>query len=358
MSDVIKILTINPGSTSTKIAVYENETEKFKINIEHSAEELAKYNSVAEQYDLRKNTILKVLAEINFNVSELNAIAARGGTLPPAKGGAYKINDAMVDFLTHRPLAEHASNVAALIAYEIAGQLNIPSYIYDAISSDELDDISRISGMPTLPRTSLCHVLNMRAVCRKVAEAHNKKYSEMNIIVAHLGGGITISVHKEGKMVDIVSDDEGPFSPERAGRVPCRSLIDMCYSGRYDHKTMRKMLRGNGGLIAYTGTSSAIEVEARIKGGDENVKLIYEAMASQVAKGIGELATVVKGKVDVIILTGGIAHSKMFTEWVIERVQFIAPVEIVAGENELEALALGVLRVLRGEETAHEFNLN
>lgn len=358
MTDMIKILAINPGSTSTKIAVYENETEKFKINIEHSAEDLAKYNSVAEQYDMRKNTILKVLSDNNFNVSELSTIAARGGALPPIKGGAYKINDAMVDLLAHRPFAEHASNVAALIAFEIAEQLNIPCYIYDAISSDELDDISRISGMPALPRTSLCHVLNMRAVCRKVAEAKQREYADMNIIVAHLGGGITVSLHEQGKMVDIVSDDEGPFSPERAGRVPCRSLIDMCYSGKYDHKTMRKMLRGNGGLVAYTGTSSAVEVEARIKDGDENAKLIYEAMASQIAKGIGELATVVKGKVDVIVLTGGIAHSRMFTAWIAERVQFIAPVEIVAGENELESLALGVLRVLRREEKAHEFNLN
>lgn len=357
MSEVIKILAINPGSTSTKIAVYENETEKFKINIEHSVDELAKYNSVVEQYDLRKDTILKVLADKNFDISELNAIAARGGALPPIKGGAYKINDAMVDLLTHRPAAEHASNVAALIAYDIAEQLGIPSYIYDAISADELDGISRISGMPSIPRASLCHVLNMRAVCQKVAEAHQRKYSDMNIIVAHLGGGITLSIHKQGKMVDIVSDDEGPFSPERAGRVPCRDLLDMCYSGKYDHKTMRKMLRGKGGLVAYTGTSSAVEVEAKIKEGDANAKLVYEAMALQIAKGIGELATVVKGKIDVIVLTGGIAHSKMFTAWIAERVEFIAPVEIVPGENELESLALGVRRVLRGEEKAHEFDL-
>ena len=357
MDKTLQILAINPGSTSTKIAIYENEIQKFKTTIEHSAEELEKYKTVAEQYEMRKDAILEYLKNNDYDVAQLDGIAARGAPLPPLNTGAYKINASMVDRVKNRPLAEHASNLAAIIAYELAEKLSIPAYIYDAISSDELSDIARISGMPLIPRDSLLHTLNTRAVCMKTAQKMNKIYKDLNIIIAHLGGGITISVHSKGRIIDIVSDDEGPFSPERAGRVPCRKLIDMCYSGKYDHGTMRKMLRGKGGLVAYTGTSSAIEVEEKIKSGDENARLVYEAMAYQISKGIGELATVVNGDVDVIIITGGIAYSDIITGWIKERVKFIAPVEIVPGENELEALANGVLRVLRGEETAHEYDL-
>lgn len=351
----VKILVINPGSTSTKIAVYENESEKFKINIEHTPEELAPYTFVAEQFELRKNAVLKALNDNGFDLSDLDVISARGGLLPPLKGGAYRINAAMVDRLRHRPAAEHASNVAAMIAFELGEKLQIPAYIYDAISADELADIARFSGMPALPRKSLCHVLNMRAMGRKAAEKLGKDYRKMNIIVAHLGGGITVSIHQQGKMVDIASDDEGPFSPERAGRVPCRDFLDLCYSGKHDHQTMRKLLRGRGGLVGYLGTSNAIEVERAIQSGNEESKQVYEAMAYQIAKAIGELATVVNGEVDIIVLTGGLAYSQMLTGWVSDRVKFIAPVEIFAGENETESLALGVLRVHLGEETAHEY---
>jgi len=277
--------------------------------------------------------------------------------LPPLQGGAYRVNEAMIDRLRHRPTSEHASNVAAIIAYEIASPVHIPAYIYDAISVDELEAIARVTGMPAISRTSLCHTLNMRAVARKVATAHQKEYNDLNLIVAHLGGGITVSLHHKGKMIDIVSDDEGPFSPERAGRVHCRLLIDLCYSGKYDHQTMRKMLRGAGGLVAYLGTNSAIEVQERISKGDKEAALIYNAMAYQIAKAIGELATVVKGQIDGIALTGGLAYSTMLTAWIGERVKFLAPVSVVPGENELESLALGAGRVLRGEEPAHEYDL-
>jgi len=353
-----KILAINPGSTTTKIGVFENGQERFKTNIEHPAAELEKYHNVAAQYDMRKDAILSYLREQNYDVAQLDAIAARGAPIAPLKGGAYRINQSMVDRLKSSQMIEHASNLAALIAYEIGEPLGIPSYIYDAISTDELTDIARISGMPAIPRPSLVHTLNMRAVCHKLADKQGKKYQDMTIIAAHLGGGITISIHHQGTMIDIVSDDEGPFSPERAGKVPCRALIDLCYSGTYDHGTMRKMLRGRGGLVAYLGTSNAIEVEKMIEQGDEKARLVYEAMGYQIAKGIGELATVVNGKVDAIILTGGIAYSKMLTEWIQKRVAFIAPVEIFPGENELESLSNGVTRVLSGEETFHEFSLN
>ncbi|MFA6506408.1 MAG: butyrate kinase [Treponemataceae bacterium] len=355
MAKTMKILAINPGSTSTKIALYEDDKELFKTNIEHSADELAKYPNVASQYDMRKDAILAYLKSNNFDPSTLDAIAARGGPIPYLKGGAYRVNDAMTAMLKSKEVPEHASNLAGLIAYEITKPLGKNAYIYDAISADDFADIARISGMPALPRQSLCHVLNMRAVARKTAAEMGKPYSSLNLIVAHLGGGITVSVHRDGKMEDIVSDDEGPFSPERAGRVPCRALIDLCYSGKYDFGTMKKMLRGKGGLVAYLGTSNCIEVEKRIDAGDAQAKLILEAMAYQIAKSIGDLATVVNGKVDAIVLTGGIAYSKLVTGWISDRVSFIAPVKLVPGENELESLALGILRVLRGDEKANEY---
>jgi butyrate kinase len=349
------ILAINPGSTSTKLGLFEDEAEVFKASIEHPADRIAEFPTVGSQYAMRKEAVLAFLKGRGVDPSTLDAIAARGGPLPSLSGGAYRVSETMVDWLRNRPLAEHVSNLAGIIAYEIGEGLGVPSFIYDAISADELSDIARISGMPAIPRQSLCHVLNMRAVGRKVALGMGKAYGELNLIVAHLGGGISISMHRRGRMEDIVSDDEGPFSPERAGRVPCRALIDLCYSGAYDHAAMRKMLRGKGGLVAYAGTSDVVEIESRIDAGDAGAELLLEAMAYQVAKGIGELATVVRGQVDAIVLTGGIARSKRVTSWVAERVSFIAPVEIVPGENELESLALGVLRVLRGQEKARAY---
>lgn len=351
-----KILAINPGSTSTKIAIYENEKEVFCKTLNHPIEEIEKYNNVAEQFNMRKEVILSFLQENGYNINELSAVVGRGGMVPSVKSGAYIVNDKMMDRLKNNPIMEHASNLGALIGHEIAADVNIPAYIYDSVRVDELSDIARISGMPDIPRTSSSHVLNSRAIAMKVANKYNKKYADMNLIVAHLGGGISLSIHEKRQIVDIISDDEGPFSPERAGRVPCRDLIDACYSGRFDKDTMKKKLRGNGGLKAYLNTVDAREVEKMIENGDKKAKLVYEAMAYQIAKGIGELSTVVKGKVDAIIITGGIAYSNMITTWIKERVEFIAPVEIMPGENEMEALALGILRVLKGEENAREYD--
>ena len=350
-----KILAINPGSTSTKVSLYEDEKEIFTEKIEHPLEVIEKFENVEDQLHMRKELVMEVLKEKNFDIKELSAVVARGGMLPPVKPGAYMINELMVDRVENRPVMEHASNLAAPIAFEIARQVGVPSYIYDSVMSDELPDIAHISGMPDLPRTSSSHVLNTRAMAIKASEERGKKYEDMNIIVAHLGGGISINIHEKGRIVDLVSDDEGPFSPERAGRVPCRELINLCYSGKYDKKTMQRKLRGNGGLRAYLNTIDVRDVEKMIAEGNEYAKLIFDAMAYQIAKGIGELATVTEGNVDVIILTGGIAHSKMLTDKVTKRVSFIAPVEILAGENEMEALALGALRVLRGQEQAREY---
>lgn len=350
-----KILAINPGSTSTKIAIYQDEKEIFCENIEHEMKELEKFELVIEQFEMRKKKIISLLEDRGYKLTELAATVGRGGMLPTVKSGAYRVNDAMLDRLKNNPIFEHASNLGALIAYEIANMVDVPAYIYDSVRVDELEEIARISGMPEIPRTSTNHVLNSRAVAMKVANKHGKKHNEINCIVAHLGGGISINVQSKGKLIDVIPDDEGTFSPERAGRVPCKALIDLCYSGEYDEKTMHKKLRGNGGLKAYLNTHDAREVEKKIEKGDKYAELVYEAMAYQVAKGIGEMATVVEGNVDYIILTGGIAYSKLFTDWIIKRVKFIAPIELMPGENEMESLALGTLRVLRGEEEAHEY---
>ncbi|AYD40644.1 butyrate kinase [Clostridium fermenticellae] len=350
-----KILAINPGSTSTKIALYKDEKEVFCKTLDHLVEEIERYDNVADQFDMRKDIVLSFLKNNGYEVKELDAVVGRGGMVPKVKSGAYKVNETMVDRLKNNPIVGHASNLGALIAYEIANSIGVSAYIYDSVRVDELKDIARISGMPDIPRTSTSHALNTRAMAMKVAKKYGKKYSDMNFIVAHLGGGISVNVHRKGQMVDIMADDEGPFSPERAGRVPCNALIDLCYSGKYDKKTMKKKLRGNGGLKAYLNTVDAREVEKMIKNGDERAKLVYEAMAYQIAKGIGELSTVVEGKVDVIVITGGIAYSDMITRWIKKRVEFIAPVEIMPGENEMESLALGILRVLKGEEEAKEY---
>jgi len=350
-----KILAINPGSTSTKISLYEDEQEVFTKKLDHPLEQIEKFDNVEDQLNMRKDLVMAFLKEKNFDINELSAVVARGGMLPPVKTGAYIINELMVDRVENRPIMEHASNLAAPIAYGIAKKVGIPSYIYDCVMADELPDIARISGMPDIPRTSSSHVLNTRAMAIKAANNRGMKYEKMNIIVAHLGGGISINVHEKGRIIDLVSDDEGPFSPERAGRVPCRDLINLCYSGKFDKKTMQRKLRGNGGLRAYLNTIDAREVEQMIEEGNEEAKLVYEAMAYQIAKGIGELATVIEGNVDAIILTGGIAYSKMLTDWIVKRVKFIAPVEILAGENEMESLAFGALRVLRGEESARQY---
>lgn len=350
-----KILAINPGSISTKIALYEDDKEVFCKTLDHPAKEIDNYNKIADQFEMRKEVVLSFLKENGYDINELAAVVGRGGMVPSVKAGAYKVNEVMVDRLKNKPVIEHASNLGALIAYEISNSIGVSAYIYDSVRVDEMKDIARISGMPDITRESTSHVLNSRAMAMKVAKLYGKTYSEMNFVIAHLGGGISVSVHEKGRIVDIISDDEGPFSPERSGRVPCKALIDLCYSGKYDKNTMDKKLRGNGGLKAYLGTVDVREALKRAENGDENARLVLEAMAYQVAKGIGELATVVDGEVDAVIITGGIAYSQDITSWIKKRVQFIANVEIMPGENEMESLALGTLRVLRGEESYSDY---
>ncbi|MFA9398468.1 MAG: butyrate kinase [Clostridiaceae bacterium] len=348
------ILAINPGSTSTKIAVYENQVEIISTTI-NTPPSLENFNNDIGEYDSTKSLVLNFLKEKNYNINKLSAVVGRGGMLPPVKSGAYLVNDMMIDRLKNRPIITHASNLGAIIAYEIAKPLNINAYIYDSVAVDELSDIARISGLLDIPRISLSHALNSRAMAIKAAKLNNKEYKNMNIIVAHLGGGISISLHSYGKMIDLVSDDEGPFSPERSGRVPCGHFMDLCFSNKYTYKEIKSKLRGTGGLYSYLNTKDTIKVQNMILNGDEKAKLIFEAMGYQIAKGIGELATVVDGQIDCIVLTGGMAHSNMLTSFVEKKISFISKVIILPGENELESLAFGVLRVLRKEEKAREY---
>jgi butyrate kinase len=348
-----KVLAINPGSTSTKIALFEDSTQVFKTNIEHPNSELEKYKSIADQYEMRHDAILEVLRSNSFDVKELDAVVGRGGLLPPVKSGAYRVNELMVERLRNNPVVEHASNLGAIISYSIAEPLGIPSFIYDSVAVDELEPIAKITGIKQIKRSSFAHALNMRAVAIKTAKEMGKELKDVNFIVTHLGGGISVCVIKNGKMVDIVSDDEGPFSPERSGRIPAKEMMNLCY--KEDKAVVKKLLRGKGGLVSLLGTNSALDVEKMIADGDENAKLVYSAMAYQIAKGIGELATVVDGEVDRIIVTGGIAYSKFITSAIEKRVKFIAPVVMVPGENEMEALSQGTIRVLKGEEEAHEY---
>lgn len=358
MSKVFKILTINPGSTSTKIAVFDNEDLVFEKTLRHSSEEIGKYERVSDQFEFRKAVIEEVLEEAGVKIADLDAVVGRGGLLKPIKGGTYEVNEAMIADLKVGVLGEHASNLGGIIAKEIGNEVNIPSYIVDPVVVDEMNEIARISGIPEINRASIFHALNQKAIARRYAKESNKEYKECNLIVAHMGGGISVGAHEMGNVVDVANalDGEGPFSPERSGGLPVGDLVKMCFSGKYTQDEIKKRIKGNGGLVGYLNTNDAREVEGRIENGDEKAKLVYEAMAYQVSKEIGSCAAVLKGKVDAILLTGGIAYSKGFTAMIEDRVKFIADVKIYPGEDEMIALAQGGLRVLNGEEEAQVYD--
>lgn len=344
------ILAINPGSTSTKIALYEDESLIFFEQAEHSDEDFAAFPNILDQLDFRLEIIHSILKHHQIKGEALNAVVGRGGLLPPVNAGGYLVNERLKNVILSGNLSPHASNLGALLADKIAAPFEIPAYIYDSVSSHEFREIAMITGIPEYLRHSQCHVLNSKAMGRKVAEKYGKRYENLNLIVAHLGGGISISIHEKGKIIDAIGDDSGPFSPERTGSLPLLYVVDLCYSGQYTKDGMIRKIRGLGGIKAHLGTHDCRLVEKMIADGNEKAKLIYEAEAYQIAKGIGELAPVLNGTIDYIILTGGISHSEMMTRMITERVKFIAPVEIMPGEAEMEALALGTLRILRGEE--------
>ena len=347
-----RILVINPGSTSTKIGVFENDVAVFEKTIRHETEQINSFENIIDQYEFRKNIILETLDEEGFNISKLNAVCGRGGLLKPIEGGTYAVNEAMLTDLREGVAGQHASNLGGIIAYEIAKALNLPSYIVDPVVVDELAPIARISGFSLIERKSIFHALNQKAVARRVAKDLERKYEELNLIVTHMGGGITVGVHEKGKVVDVNNGlhGEGPFSPERAGTVPAGDLVSLCYSGSYYREEVMKKLVGQGGLVGYLGTNDAVKVEQLIEKGDEKAKLIYSAMAYQVAKEIGSASAVLCGKVDAIILTGGLAYGKDFVREISDRINWIADCIIYPGENELQALAEGALRILRGDE--------
>lgn len=352
---MIKTLVINPGSTSTKIAWYEDMTLRWQKNIEHNSKVLSRYSTVFSQLQFRLDTIINAIDNQGSDIHDLSCVMARGGLLPPLSSGGYEVNQIMLEVLEHRPMNHHASNLGAAIGYRIAEQLGIKAYIYDPVTVDEMIDVARITGIKGILRHGQGHNLNMRAAAMKYCKEHHLSYEEQSLIVAHLGGGITLTLQSKGRIIDMISDDEGPFSPERAGLIPNFKLAKRICQDAMTYEDSMKMLQRKGGLVSLLGISDVRTVEEMIASGNHEAKLAYEAMALGVAEAIGRLATVVCGQVNQIILTGGIAFSEMFTNIVSERVKFIAPVSIIPGENEMQALADGAYRILSGIEEAKPF---
>jgi butyrate kinase len=352
-----KILSINPGATSTKVALYQD-TKPMKVEvIRHLPDELSAFKHTLDQLDYRKELILKFLQRNDVKVSNLSAVVGRGGPFKSLESGTYVVNDKMLsDIKMGNIQADHPSNLGALIAYEITKHTHVSAFIVDPVSVDEFPAVARISGLPELPRKSLSHALNIKMVARKAASELGKKYEELNLIIVHLGSGISVSSHLKGRMIDVNNaNDMGPFSPQRTGALPVTGLAKLCFSGKYTNPDMYNLLTKKGGLLAHLGTDNVEEVERRIDQGDQKAKLIYEAMVYQIAKEIGAMATTLNGDVSAIVLTGGIANSKRLVNLITNRVKFIASVLVFPGEDEMEALTLGALRVLSGEENPKEY---
>lgn len=353
----LKLLIINPGSTSTKIGVYNDQDEILVETLRHSSEEIGEYETIYDQFQFRKNIILEVLKEKNFDINSLDAVVGRGGMLKPMASGTYRVNEKMLEDLKAGVQGQHASNLGGILANEIGNELKIPSFIVDPVVVDELEDVARVSGMPELPRESKFHALNQKAVAKRFAKESGKMYEDLKLIVVHMGGGVSVGAHTSGKTVDVNNalDGEGPFSPERAGTVPIGSLIKMCYSGDYTEQEVYSKIVGKGGYVAYLDTNDARDVIKLEEEGNVEGKLYFNAFIYQVAKAIGEMSTVLCGEVDSIILTGGIAYSEKVVKNIKARVDFIAPITVYPGEDELLALAEGTIRVLTGEEESKEY---
>lgn len=353
---MITILAVNPGSTSTKIALYEEENCIWKENIEHAYEEVSQYKFIYDQYAMRIKAIENTIDKHGAKLDSLDAIVGRGGPAMAFKPGAYKLNKDLVELLSSNPKNNHISLLGGIIAYNMAQPLGIPSFIYDAVTVDEFEDVARVSGLNGIERESSGHYLNIRAAARKAGEQKQSSVEDMNLILAHLGGGITIACMEKGRIVELISDDEGPMSPERSGGLPLRKVIDLCYKG--EKNDVLKMIRGDGGVASYLGVTDIREVEKRILDGDKKAELIFDAMVYQVANWLAYLTPIVKGEIDYIVLTGGLAYSERFTNAVKERVGFLAELIIIPGENELESLAYGGLRVIQGKEEYNTYTKN
>ncbi len=346
------ILAINPGSTSTKIAVFEGTHQIFVTNIQHSIEDLKPFERITDQREYRKDLIIREINDAGIYKNYILAVMGRGGLIKPVPSGVIEVNDALMRDLIDSPLGEHASNLGGLIAFDIAQLLTkARAFIVDPVVVDEFEPLARIAGHPLFERKSIFHPLNQKAVARMHANAHNKQYEELNLIVAHMGGGITIGAHKKGKVIDVNNglDAEGPITPERSGTLPCGDLVELCFSGRYSQKEIKNMLKGKGGYVAYFGTNNGYQIEQLALDGDAKAQLIQEALAYQVAKFVGAMSTVLKGEVDGILLTGGMAHGKAIVDTITERVKHISPVFVYPGEDEMRALAMNGLRVINEE---------
>jgi butyrate kinase len=353
-----KILVINPGSTSTKIAVYDGRNSIFLKTVKHSLEQLARYEKISDQYEFRKEVILNELIHAEIDIEKIDAVVGRGGLIKPIESGVYEVNEAMKEDLRKGVMGEHASNLGGLIADDIAKSLpHARAFIADPVVVDELEDVARITGLPEMPRRSVFHALNQKAVARSFASSRDKKYKDINVIVAHMGGGITVGAHRKGKVIDVNNglDGYGPFSPDRAGTLPTGALVDACYSGEFTYEEMRKKISGNGGLMAHLGTNQVHEVEEMIENGDAHAKLVLEAMAYQISKAIGGAAAVLKGLVDGVILTGGIANSEFVVDYIKARVAYLAPVIVYPGEDEMKALAENANNALSGVVEVKEY---
>ena len=350
----VKSLIINPGSTSTKIGVFEDETLLFEETLRHSTEEIARYASIVDQKDFRKDIIVNLLKEKDFDINSLNMVVGRGGMLKPIPGGTYEVSDDLLEDLKIGKQGQHASNLGGILAREIADSIGVPSYIVDPVVVDELAPVSRYSGVPELPRTSVFHALNQKAVAKRYAKEIGKAYDSLNLVVVHMGGGVSVGAHKEGRVIDVFNalDGDGAFSPERAGAVPSGALIKLCFSGKYTESEVYKKFVGNGGFNAYCGTNDMRDVAKMVDNGDEKAAEVREAFITQMAKDIGSMACVLNGKIDQIIVTGGIAYDKTVISGLKEKAGWIAPMTVYPGEDELLALVQGGLRVLNGEEKA------
>lgn len=348
-----RILAINPGSTSTKIALYEDDKQLKSVSFQHTIEELAPFNNAAEQYEWRRDIVLNYLDSVGFDYKKLDAVIGRGGLVHPIESGTYEVTDILRNDLLNAK-RQHASNLGGLIARDIADRAGVKAYIADPVTVDEMSPYARISGLPQLPRLSIMHALNQKAVARRYADEVGASYEDLNLIVCHMGGGTSVGAHRKGRVIDTTNgfNGSGPFTPERSGSLPPGQLVDLCFSGEYSYEEIAKMVHGKGGLFAHLGTSSVPEILDRIDHGDLHAMLILRAMCYTTAKAIGEMAVALKGHVDAILLTGGVAHSRRLTDFIAQHVDFIAPIYVYPGENELESLALNALSVLNGEREA------
>lgn len=351
------ILTINPGSTSTKVALFHDLEEVKTLKLSHSAEEIARFESVADQLEWRLEIILDALKADGIDLKSLDAVIGRGGLMRPIEGGVYRVGETMIADLS-APKRQHASNLGALIARRIADAAGVEAYIADPVVVDELQDMARVSGLKEMPRRSIFHALNQKAIARRYAKEIGRPYEELNLVVVHMGGGISVSAHHLGRVIDTNNalDGDGPIAPERAGTLPAGDLVDLCFSGKYEKADIKKLLAGKGGLVDHVNCNNVQELnEVRAANGDQEARFMLDTMAYSVAKWIGEMAVVLKGKVDAILLTGGIAWNDCVNDVIIDYCKFLAPIKIYPGENELESLAENALRVLKGETVAKEY---